>query len=178
LSTAAEAAAFAPRLMRACPDLVLRTERDEDMYFLRDLYAATRAEEMAPVEWPEQDKRNFLAHQFALQAEHYRRHYQGAELLVIERDGASIGRIYLHRNRNLPEIRLMEVALLDAVRGQGIGTRLVRALLEIALDDGCRVTLHVEPNNPAQRLYARFGFSLIEDRGVQHFLGREPAPLS
>lgn len=178
MSTAAQAAAFAPRLMQACPDLVLREERDEDMYFLRDLYAATRAEEMAPVQWTEEAKQNFLGHQFALQGEHYRRHYGGAELLVIERGGERIGRIYLHRNKAVTEIRLMEVALIDAARGQGIGTRLVRALIEIANADGCRVTLHVEPNNPAQRLYARFGFSLIEDRGVQHFLGREPAPVS
>jgi len=31
--------------------------------------------------------------------------------------------------------------------------------------------LHVEPDNPAQRLYQRLGFRLIENRGVYDFLG-------
>jgi len=31
--------------------------------------------------------------------------------------------------------------------------------------------LHGEPDNPAQRLYQRLGFRLIEHRGVYDFLG-------
>jgi ribosomal protein S18 acetylase RimI-like enzyme len=40
------------------------------------------------------------------------------------------------------------------------------------------VTLHVEPLNPAQRLYRRLGFRLLEDRGVYHFLEWRPDQLN
>jgi ribosomal protein S18 acetylase RimI-like enzyme len=70
----------------------------------------------------------------------------------------------------------MDIALLPAYRGQGIGTRLLDALLAQA--QGAPVTLHVEPLNPAQRLYRRLGFRLLEDRGVYHFLEWRPDQLN
>ena len=42
-----------------------------------------------------------LDHQFALQDEHYRRHYPNAERLVIERQGTPVGRILVEVSRAL-----------------------------------------------------------------------------
>ena len=159
--------AASARWQRNCygpvPDLGLRAETDADFEFLCALYASVREEEMAPVPWPAEAKLAFLRDQFTQQSVHYRQHYPGAELLVIERGGASAGRIYLYRSGQ--EIRLMDVALVASLRGQGIGTRLIQALLAAADAAACQVTLHVEPTNPAQRLYQRFGFS--PDRGAR-----------
>ncbi len=164
--------ALAPRLLEACPDLSLRAEDETDVPFLAELYASTRAEEMATVLWPPGAVQAFLREQFTLQRRHYRAHYLGAEFLVIERAARPIGRLYLHRVG--AEIRLMDIALLPARRGQGIGTRLLDALLDCAAREACEVTLHVEPHNPVLRLYRRRGFRLIEDRGVYLFMGRRP----
>ena len=150
----------------------LREERDEDLPFLRDLYASTRAEELAPVPWPEAQKRAFLEHQFALQREQYRQHYDGAEWLVLESDGTPIGRLYLRRGRD--EVRLMDIALVPAARGAGIGTRVTQRVLDWADALGLPVTLHVEPFNPAYRMYRRFGFAYVRSTGVYHFLQRAP----
>jgi ribosomal protein S18 acetylase RimI-like enzyme len=140
------------------------------------LYASTRTEELALVPWPEENKQAFLHAQFELQRDHYRKHYRHAEFLVIEHAGQPIGRLYLHPGAH--EIRIMDITLLPAYRSQGIGTRLLDAMLAHAQARGAPVTLHVEPFNPAQRLYRRLGFRLLEDRGIYHFLEWRPDQLN
>jgi ribosomal protein S18 acetylase RimI-like enzyme len=165
-------AALAGRLAPLCPGVALRVAHDGDRAFLADLYASTREAELAHVPWEPAAKRAFLHDQFALQHDHYVKNYVGAEFLVIENHGQPIGRIYLYRKNQ--EIRLMDIALVPEKRGQGIGGELVQALLTVADEDACEVTLHVEPNNPAIKLYDRHNFHLIENRGVYLFLGRKP----
>lgn len=152
--------------------LVLREEREADLPFLIDLYASTRADELAPVPWPEAQKRAFLEHQFALQREQYRQHYGGAEWLLIERGVAPIGRLYLRRGGE--EVRLMDIALVASARGAGLGTRVTQRVLDWADALGLPVSLHVEPFNPAYRMYRRFGFAYVRSTGVYHFLQRVP----
>ena len=159
--------------LAAASDVELRDERIDDEPFVADLYAETRHTELAPVPWNETQKHFFLRSQFALQRDYYRQHYKGAEFLVIVERDTPIGRIYLHQGHD--EIRLMEIALIQQRQGCGIGTRLVGALGELANDDDCELTLHVERDNPAVRLYQRLGFTLREERGVNLFLGRAPA---
>jgi len=154
------------------PGFQLRCETDADFEFIVRLYASTRAEELAPVPWPEEAKQAFLRSQCKLQHAHYRKHYLNAEFLIIERDGQPIGRLYLHQGKQ--EIRLMDIAFIPEQRGQGVGTRLLHALLAYAQTQSVIVTLHVEPLNPAQRLYARLGFRLLEERGAYHFLEWRP----
>ena len=163
---------LASRLAALCPDVSLRVETDADRPFLSDLYASTRNDELAHVPWDAATKRGFLGEQFTLQHAHYVKNYVGAEFVVIEQHGLPIGRIYLYRKGS--EIRLMDIALVPEKRGQGIGRALVEALARIARDDCAEITLHVEPNNPAMKLYDRMGFRLIENRGVYLFLGLKP----
>ena len=159
--------------MQHVPDrpagLQLRPIEEADFPFLRDLYASVRAAELAPVPWPEAAKRSFLDEQFVLQHAHYAKVYVGADFLLIEKDGVAIGRVYIYRTP--AEIRLMDIALVDSERRQGIGTLLLRELMAEASATNRELTLHVEPDNPAQRLYERLGFRLIERRGVYDFLG-------
>lgn len=174
-------APLAAALAMRAADLRLRGETDADAAFVVALYTDMRWEELRQAQWPEAAVRDFLAQQCRLQAEHYRLHYPGAELLLIERvagtSATPIGRLYLRSGSD--EVRLMDIALLAAECGSGIGTALVVALQQEAARRGQRVTLHVEPNNPAQRLYRRLGFALIENRGIYDFLGwSEPVALS
>lgn len=64
---------------------------------------------------------------------------------------------------DVPELSLAVVA---EARGRGIGTRLLDALVETARAAGHRaVSLSVEPDNPALRLYERAGFSRVPNDG-------------
>ena len=144
--------------------VTLRPASPNDQDFLRRVYASTREEELAPVPWSDAEKEAFLRHQFEAQDRHYREHYPGASFDVVERDGVPVGRLYV--DRWAEEIRIMELSLLPEHRGVGIGTRLVRAILDEASREGKRTSVHVEQRNPARRLYERLGFVPVADRGV------------
>jgi ribosomal protein S18 acetylase RimI-like enzyme len=150
--------------MPANLSLRLRPITPEDESFLAGVYASTRAEELAITGWSDEDKAIFCRRQFDAQSAHYRENYPGASLQVIERDGVSIGRLYVaHWAR---EIRIMDIALLPEHRGSGIGSKLLRGLQEEARSAGKSLTIHVERFNPALRLYERLGFKTLEDKGV------------
>jgi ribosomal protein S18 acetylase RimI-like enzyme len=56
------------------------------------------------------------------------------------------------------------IALLPQYRGQGIGTALLKHLLEAAKNLYSSISLSVSANNPAIRLYERLGFVTVDIR--------------
>ncbi|HYJ05300.1 MAG TPA: GNAT family N-acetyltransferase [Chthoniobacterales bacterium] len=144
--------------------IVLRPITPGDDSFLAGLYASTRAEELSVTNWSDEEKAVFCRRQFDAQSAHYVENYPGASLQVIERAGELIGRLYVARWER--EIRIMDIALLPARRGTGIGTQLLRELQDEARAAGKTLSIHVERFNPALRLYERLGFQMAEDKGV------------
>jgi GNAT superfamily N-acetyltransferase len=159
------------------PDLpegiTLREATPADEAFLRDVYADMRATELAPLAWPAAAQRAFCDMQYTLQDRHYREHYPGAAFLVIDEHRTPVGRMIVHRSAR--QVRLMDIAILSARRGRGIGGALVRALADEADRDGREMVLHVERDNPVRNLYARLGFVEREPVGVYIRMTRPPA---
>jgi ribosomal protein S18 acetylase RimI-like enzyme len=56
------------------------------------------------------------------------------------------------------------IALLPEYRGKGIGTALLKHMLESARASYPAISLSVSPNNPALRLYERLGFKTVDVR--------------
>jgi ribosomal protein S18 acetylase RimI-like enzyme len=150
----------------------LRPATSADQGFLFRVYASTRWEELAPVPWSDAQKREFLAQQAQAQHDHYQRHYADAEFLVVQIDGHDAGRVYIHWRPG--EIRIVELALLPEYRGQEVGTRILNEVLGEARKTGRVVSIHVEKNNPALRLYRRLGFVEAADVGVYWLLRWDP----
>ena len=142
----------------------LRPEEAADEAFLQALYASTRAAEMALAPWSDAQKWAFLRGQFRLQAAHYRTHYADADFCIVTIGTQAVGRLYvLHQPH---ATHLIDIALLPEWRGRGLGSELLRQLLEHAVAAGSRLTARVERNNPARRLYERLGFRVVADEGV------------
>ena len=160
----------------ASSDLRLRPAVDADRPFLCAVYADSRQPEMRLVPWTDEQKALFLTSQFEAQDRHYRTHYPNAEFNIIVVEGVDAGRLYIHRDPE--EIRIMDIALLAPFRNRGCGSRLLEAILAEATQAGARVTLHVEADNPAQRLYARLGFAPQGETGVYQLLEWTPAQSS
>jgi len=152
--------------------ITLRPVSPRDRDFLLQVYASTREEELAVVEWKAGAKEAFLRQQFEAQDAYYREHYHPATFDVIEADGEPVGRLYVARWEE--EIRIMDVALLPDHRRRGIGTALIRALLDEAAAGGKRLSIHVEKYNPARSLYERLGFAEAADRGVYVLMQATP----
>ena len=155
-------------------EVALRAVEPDDRDFLLAVYASARANELDRVAWPPGQRAAFLKQQFAAQDATYRARYPAGDFRIIELDGTAIGRLYVGR---LPgEIRVVDIALLPAYRGQGIGTRLIEDLMAEATAVGSAVTLYVEAFNPAHRLYGRLGFRTIGEHGVYELLEWRPTP--
>jgi ribosomal protein S18 acetylase RimI-like enzyme len=136
----------------------------DDEPFLHELYASTRAQELAQVPWTPEQKAQFCAMQFEAQHHHYQKHYPLASRHVIERAGVAAGRLYV--DRTPLEIHIIDISLLPEHCGAGIGTRYLRELQDEAAAHGQAVSIQVEKFNPARRLYQRLGFVEKEDMGV------------
>ena len=154
------------------PELALRPAGGDDYELLGRVYASTRAEELAPVPWSDAQKHEFLAQQFAAQSAHYAEHYADASFDVILVDGEPAGRLIVAR-RDVA-ILIVDIALLPEYRSRGVGTRLLRSLIEESEAGGRKLTIHVEINNPARTLYDRLGFRPAEEHGVYVLMERPP----
>ncbi len=141
-----------------------------DEAFLSQVYASTRLDELAVTDWTDEQKVAFLQMQFAAQHKFYQENYTDTDFLLISQDDIPIGRLYVARWKD--EIRIVDIALLPAYRGTGIGTAILRDLLAEAGIARKPVRIHVERENPALRLYQRLGFVMIEDKGVYLFMER------
>jgi ribosomal protein S18 acetylase RimI-like enzyme len=148
----------------------LRPIADEDMQFLLNLYATTRMDELAQLDWTNEQKAAFIVQQFTAQHHHWQANYTDTTWDLILCDGIPIGRLYVSRWPE--EIRIIDIALMPEHRNAGIGTRFFRALFEEADSTGRKVSIHVEVFNPARRLYERLGFVQAEDRGVYLLMER------
>jgi GNAT superfamily N-acetyltransferase len=146
----------------------LRPAVDDDQAFLLAVYAGTRADELALVDWDDARKAAFVRMQFEAQHAYYREQYPDAAFDVILLDGEAAGRLYL--NRSPDEIRIVDIALLPDRRGQGIGSVLMARIQDEAAREGKPLRIHVERFNPALRWYEKLGFAPVADRGVYLFL--------
>jgi ribosomal protein S18 acetylase RimI-like enzyme len=151
-------------------DVALRPVGEADRPFLVQVYASTREHELAVLPWSEEQKAGFVEHQFEAQDAHYRAHYEDASFDVIEVDGEPAGRLYVHRGRS--DIRIMDIALAPEFRRRGIGSGLLRSLIAEAEASGRNLSIHVEANNPARRLYERLGFRPAGEHGVHVLMER------
>ncbi|MFL6659259.1 MAG: GNAT family N-acetyltransferase [Massilia sp.] len=153
--------------------LLLQPIQASDESFLRAVYATTREDELAQTGWDAQTMERFLRMQFDAQHAHYIGHYPQARFDLIVDAGVPVGRLYVDRTDT--QVHVIDISLLPAYRGRGMGTALFNALQQEAARDGKTVTIHVEVNNPAQRLYQRLGFQEMSVSGFHRMMEWAPA---
>lgn len=142
-------------------DIVLRPITTADEPFLRDLYASTRAPELAATPWTDEQRREFCDSQFGFQDASYRQAYPHARFDVVESGGLAVGRLLVADGPDVCE--LLDIALVPDCRDRGLGTGLLRWLQARSATAGRTVVLFVEPGGPAERLYERLGFRMRTD---------------
>ena len=156
--------------------LKLRPVTMADDQFLLSVYADTRAEELAQVQWEDGQREAFLKWQFDMQRREYDVRFPDAEYKIISIDDQSAGRIWI--GRNAEQIRLLDIAILAEFQNRGAGTLLLRALIDEANESG-KLLRHMVfvLNNDAHRFYERLGFVVIEDvGGYKHMEWRRSEP--
>ena len=156
----------------AIDGITVRQMEPADEVVFRRLYAEVREPELRQTGWSVEEKQQFCDSQYSLQDEHYRRHYADFEPWAICKLGAVIGRLYLATFDG--KLILMDITLATSERGKGIGTSLLEDILSQAVSRQLEMRLHVEPDNPARRLYQRMGFVDIGEAGIYQEMRRVP----
>ncbi|WP_405767738.1 GNAT family N-acetyltransferase [Streptomyces sp. NBC_00080] len=97
-----------------------------------------------------------------------------AHTRIIEVNGALAGCVAL---RPAVDAHWLEhFYLAPHAQGRGIGTAVLRELVETADRSALRLRVDVLQGSPARRLYERHGFTLEEEDAVDVFLVRAPRP--
>ena len=84
---------------------------------------------------------------------------KGGAVLVARENDQVVGALILNNtgmSGYIPENILVYVAVHNSQRGKGVGKRLVQLATETTTGS---IALHVEPDNPARKLYEKLGFT-------------------
>lgn len=140
--------------------LTTRLAQPADDAFLRRLYASTRDDLRLLVALDPASVDTLIVMQAQAQAAGYRGAYPGAQYLVVEWDGAPVGRLVVDEGPQAT--RLVDISLLPEVQGQGLGTALLRRLQTATAMRNVPLALSVARANPrARRLYLACGFVVV-----------------
>lgn len=153
-------------------NVTLRPAGPDDYDFLVEVYGSTRADELALVPWTEEQRVAFIKYQLNAQQDHYLKTYPSASHDIILFDGRRVGRLYVARLDH--EIRIIDITLLPAERNAGIGSYLIKQLLDEANRTAKLTRIYVEDFNPSLRMFERFGFSRGEQQGIHILMQKTP----
>ena len=155
--------------------IALRPVREQDVDFLRAVYACTRIEELTRAGLDPAQRKTFTDMQFAAQSADYRRRYPNGNHDIVLLGQKPIGRLYIGRSD--AEIRILDVTILPDHRGAGVGSQLLRRLLDEARASNRRIQIYLDNESPAERLFERLGFVRIERQDLSSlYEWRPPNP--
>ena len=109
----------------------------------------------------------------AAQVISFQKQWDVTQVRIITSDGADIG--WLQSATQDGTYFLGQLFVDAPLQGQGIGTEVMRRLINEATRNGRTMTLGVVKINPALRLYERLGFRIVGQDERKFYMRREPA---
>lgn len=152
--------------------LSILPENCGDFTFLLSLYRTTREWELNLLDWTDEQKDHFVLSQFNAQRLHYRKYYPDASFDLVLYKGEKIGRFYIEEWPS--QFRIIDITLYPQFCGQSIGSLLIKKLMQQAVETGKNISIHVERNNPALRLYERLNFKKIDELNIYNLMEWRP----
>ena len=143
------------------PALTYRSALAADRDWLFELKKATMRNYIAAVYgWDDDVQRQWFAEKFAPD-----------KIRIIQRDGLAAGLLQVEEN---PEhLFIAQIEVLPAFQNQGVGSAVIRAVIEDAKRKNKPVLLQVLRPNPARRLYERLGFYVWAETATHFKMRRE-----
>jgi GNAT superfamily N-acetyltransferase len=127
-------------------NIALRTACKDDVAFARNLYFETMREIIERLfGWDQRREEKSFARFFKLD-----------EVRIITADGQDVG--WIQEQISERNINLGSFYVAPRMQGRGIGTQVLRMLLERAASESKAITLAVIKINPARQFYEKHGF--------------------
>ena len=138
-----------------------RQAKESDIEFLTDLRMRTMNIHLKKVGWP-------IDEQSHLDRILYR--FDAAKIVSVENTDVGLLKSYCDESG----WNIVQVQISPEYQGKGIGSKIVRSILEQAEGDGRDVTLSVLKENPAKDLYRRLGFVTVSENDAGYTMCVKP----
>jgi ribosomal protein S18 acetylase RimI-like enzyme len=139
-------------------DIHLKRKTEIDSEFFFKLFSEIKIAELRVERWPEQMKNQLASMQYNAYEQTIKNEYPDADDFVVMVDSEKAGRLQLDKNEN--SMRIINISLLPAFQNKGIGSRIIKEILETADLKNKPVYLEVDRVNPAFILYKKLGFEI------------------
>ena len=149
-------------------EISFRPAGPDDEEFLYQLYCTTRRKEIEAMGLEPAQQEMFLRMQFVAQNMSYRAEFPEPVHNIILFEGRPAGRVMTMRMETVD--RYIDLAILPEYQKLGIGTQIIKDLLDETARAGLAARLHVLKSNRAAQLYERLGFSIVDDDGVNYIM--------
>ncbi|MDA0148472.1 GNAT family N-acetyltransferase [Vibrio sp. LaRot3] len=143
-------------------EISLRKAKSSDLDFLMMLRDRTMREYLIGADMPISDE----AYQKRIQY-----HFEHAQ--IIEYKGKSVGLYKATYDQDTNYWYLVQLQVLPEYQGKRIGSQLLEYLIGCAQQTRSKVGLSVIKSNPAQKLYSRHGFKVVEESESEFLMRRE-----
>jgi ribosomal protein S18 acetylase RimI-like enzyme len=143
-------------------DVGLRSFDGQDFEFVRQLYFDTMRWAIEPVfGWDQHE-----------QAASFAAWFKPDEARIITADGLNVG--WIQQRLDGDAIFLGSLYVLPTMQRKGIGTHVLRTILESARAQSRTLTLAVMKVNPALALYKRLGFQITHEDEYKFYMEAAP----
>jgi ribosomal protein S18 acetylase RimI-like enzyme len=137
----------------------LRPATADDESFLYAVFCTTWEHEVSAMPNPSLVQ-HYLRIQYTAQPRRFAQRFPGHERWVVTYAGQPAGRFFMHRSPSI--LHVVEITLLPEYRSRGIGSSLLRGVMDEAAAAGQSVSLRVARRNVrAANLYNAVGFRLV-----------------
>ena len=140
----------------------LRTACDDDVAFARNLYFETMREIIERLFGWDQNR----------EEKNFARFFKLDEVRIITADGEDVG--WIQEQISEESINLGSFYVAPTMQGRGIGTQVLRMLLEAAALESKAITLAVVKINPARQFYEKRGFRTMHEDKYKLYMSALP----
>jgi ribosomal protein S18 acetylase RimI-like enzyme len=153
-------------------DILLKERTENDSEFFIKLFGEIKSSELFLDSWPEPVRCQMINMQYNAFMQSITTEFPHHIDYLIWHQSEKAGRLQLDKNKEA--YRIINISLLPAFRNKGIGTRIINDILIEANRKGIPVFLEVDRINPAQNLYFRLGFKVIQQDEIKYSMKYTP----
>lgn len=128
---------------------------DEYSAFIKELFFYHKTHELNACNFQPEMLVSLLEMQFRAQEMAYQQQFPEAEGFVLATGQRPVGWLLINKAETY---HIVNIIVHHDFRGQGIGAAAINEIIEQARNSNLSVTVNVDKNNPALKLYSRLGF--------------------